>query len=647
MTLPGILHYSVASRQPRAHLFDIRLRIPDPGLCAEPGQENKPSEFAPRTLRLSLPAWIPGSYMIRDFARHILRVQAQDSSGVIAVEKLDKQSWHLPAARGTVSLAYQVYAHDLSVRGAHLDHTHGYFNGACLFLQPMGYAHWPCELEIERPTDPAAAHWRLATSMTSAGAPAWGFGRYRAENYAELIDHPVEMGSFSLVEFKVRGIPHAMTISGRHQANLERLGQDLTRVCEQQAALFDELPLARYLFLTQVVGDGYGGLEHRASSSLICKRDDLPRATDTDKTEKTAAETAATPSAPSEGYRRFLGLCSHEYFHLWNVKRIRPRVFAEQGLEREVHTRLLWAFEGITSYYDDLALVRAGLISPHSYLGLLANTISRVLRDPGRLRQTLAESSFDAWTKFYQQDANAPNAIVSYYTKGALVALALDLNIRQGSEGRASLDDVMRALWQRHGRDGCQSVGVSEREPETLASAITGVDLRAFFAHALDDTRDLDLAPLFASVGIGMHLRPAKDTKDLGGFCAAPTPLAPTPAIGARFKVENGELKVAAVLNNRPAERAGLAPGDTLIALDGLRVQPDGIEQAIAACALGQPIALHVFRRDELLQLELRPEPAPQDICELYLLPNAPDAAVRARAAWLHSDSDAGQPQKD
>ncbi|EIC23974.1 M61 family metallopeptidase [Thiorhodovibrio frisius] len=616
MTTTGTLRYRVASQNPRAHLFDLRLSIPEEPSSLTPADENN----APaRALTLSLPAWIPGSYMIRDFARHLIKVHAQDATGPIRVEKRDKQTWHLPATRGTVTLSYQVHAGELSVRAAHLDHTHGYFNGVCLFLQVEGCEDWPCELDIERPKDPCAADWRLATSLTSAGASAWGFGHYRADNYAELIDHPVEMGRFALVEFSVRGIPHAMAISGHQRADLERLSRDLSKTCEQQAALFSELPIERYLFLTQVVGNGYGGLEHRASSSLICNRDDLPRQGDSDT---------------SEGYRRFLGLCSHEYFHLWNVKRIRPQVFAEQGLMREVHTRLLWFFEGVTSYYDDLALVRAGLISPKDYLGLLANSISRVRRDPGRLRQTLAESSFDAWTKFYQQDANAPNAIVSYYTKGALIALALDLTIRHRSHGHHSLDDVMQALWQRYGRN---DIGVPEQAPEQLAAEVTGIDLTTFFAQALDDTADIDLTPLFASLGITMHLRPAKDDKDLGGAPDQPTAIEPQPSIGARTQAQGAELKLAAVINDRPAERAGLAPGDILVAIDGLRVDGNNFNTLLARCPIGKLVAFHAFRRDELHRFELIPEPAPADICELILMEQPPAAALKARAAWLHT----------
>ncbi|MFP4495715.1 MAG: M61 family metallopeptidase, partial [Halochromatium sp.] len=472
---------------------------------------------------------------------------------------------------------------------------------------------------------------------------------------------------------KVEGVPHWMTISGRHRADLRRLTLDLPRICAEHAALFGELPIDRYLFLTQLVGDGYGGLEHRFSTSLLANRDDLPapawpseagavggRASgtsvaDASPSEKAVTETGSTggaqakgvrtqamappamqvPEQPSEGYRRFLGLCSHEYFHLWNVKRIRPRVFAEQGLEREVHTRLLWAFEGITSYYDDLALVRSGVIDARAYLSLLAEQITRVMRNPGRRRQTVAESSFDAWTRFYKQDENAPNAIVSYYAKGALIALALDLTIREGSEDRKSLDDVMRALWQDYGRTG---IGVGERDVERVAAEVSGLDLAGFFAQALDATEDLDLARLLASVAVELRLRPANSAKDNGGCVERFQPAPPRPEIGVRLQPDTAEARLAVVLDGRPAQRAGLAAGDLIVAVDGLRATAGNLDALIARAAGTGPIRVHAFRRDELLETEVLPALAPEETCELRLDEGATAARRARRAAWLASN---------
>ena len=613
------LLYRVVPARPDAHCFEVMLEIPAPDT---------------ETLQVSMPAWIPGSYMIRDFARNLLSLVARQAGRPVALEKLDKQTWRLsglsPRA-GLVQLSYEVYAWELSVRSAHLDRNHGYYNGSSLFLCVADAEDRPCQVEILPPPGALGAQWQVATSLARDGAPAWGFGRYRADDYADLIDHPVEMGVFDRIAFKVEGMPHWMTISGRHRADLRRLTLDLPRICAEHAALFGELPIDRYLFLTQLVGDGYGGLEHRFSTSLLANRDDLPAPAWSMETEAPAMQ---APSQPAEGYRRFLGLCSHEYFHLWNVKRIRPRAFAEQGLEREVHTRLLWAFEGITSYYDDLALVRSGVIDAKAYLTLLAELITRVQRNPGRLRQSVAESSFDAWTRFYKQDENAPNAIVSYYAKGALTALALDLTIRNGTEHRKSLDDVMRALWQDYGRTG---VGIGEREVEQVAAEVSGLDLTGFFDHALDSTDDLELAPLLRTVAVEMRLRPATSAKDNGGCVERFEPTQARPDIGARLQSDSAEARLGVVLDGRPAQRAGLSAGDLIIAVDGLKANASNLDALIARAAGVGPIRVHAFRRDELFETDVLPEPAPADTCELRLDEAAAEAARARRKAWLAS----------
>ncbi len=610
-----LISYRVTPARPAAHVFEVLLTLPDTGL--EPVQ-------------LSLPAWIPGSYMIRDFARNIISIAAERAGTPVALEKLDKQTWQAPAGDGPLTVRYEVYAWELTVRSAHLDRTHGYFNGPSLFLQVHGRDREPCRVELRPPADAACGDWSVATSLARDGAERWAFGGYRADDYDDLIDHPVEMGRFDVVAYKVGDVPHWMAVSGRHRADLTRIAADLAPICAEHVALFGELPADRYLFLTQVVGDGYGGLEHKFSSSLLCSRTDLPAAPD---------DTLAKPNEPhTDGdYRKFLGLCSHEYFHLWNVKRIRPAAFMEGGLAREVHTRLLWAFEGITSYYDDLALVRSGRIDTKGYLELLAETITKVLRNPGRLRQSVAESSFDAWTKFYKQDENAPNAIVSYYGKGAITALALDLSLRRDTEDRRSLDDVMRALWERYGaRQGRPGIGVPERGIEALAAEVTGLDLHDFFARALDGTDDLDLPGLLAIVGVDMRLRPSTGPKDFGNVAESFAPITPVSDLGLRL-APGGEAKVAVVLDERPAQRAGLAPGDSIVAIDGLKADGHSAGARLRALPIGREVTVHAFRRDELMTFQVTPAPAPADVCELRLYPGAPVEVLERRRAWLAS----------
>ncbi|MCI0355691.1 MAG: hypothetical protein L0099_11725, partial [Acidobacteria bacterium] len=364
---------------------------------------------------------------------------------------------------------------------------------------------------------------------------AQGFGHYHAGGYLELIDHPGLMGELTHIPFEASGIPHQIVLCGRQQADAARLAQDLSRICAEHIALFGApLPIQRYLFLTRVLHKGYGGLEHGESSSLICDRDDLPR-----------------PGQPelSSGYRSFLGLASHEYFHLWNVKRLRPPAFATADLVQEAYTRDLWAYEGVTSYYDDLALARAGVIAVPEYLDLLAQAATRLWRTPGRGRQTLAEASFDTWIKFYRPDENSPNSQISYYNKGALVALCLDLKLRLLTDSQRSLDDVMRALWQRYGASGRP---VPEAELERIAAESAASDLSEFFDAMLRGTSDPPLAELLPQFGIECRLRTAQSEADTGGRVAEAKLMVPV-EMGLRFSSERGRMVITHVLTGGPA----------------------------------------------------------------------------------------------
>ena len=353
------IHYTISAAQPRAHVFDVTCRVAAPD---------------PTGQRFFMPAWIPGSYLVRNYARHVIDFAASADGKPVAAHKLDKSTWRCAPCGGPLTVRYRVFAWDASVRGSHLDSRHGFFNGVCVFMEVHGQEHEPVSVDIEPPAG-ATASWRVATSMTRAGAEEWGFGRYRAADYDELIDHPVEMGVVDVIDYAVANVPHYVVLRGHHACNGERLAADLTRICAEHVALFGELPeMDRYVFLTNVLGKGYGGLEHRASSALVCSRHELP----------------GTDSGMSKDYRRFLGLASHEYFHLWNIKRIRPAAFTPFGLSDESYTELLWVFEGITSYYDDLALVRSGVIDEASYLELVSETVARVLSVPGHRWQSLA-----------------------------------------------------------------------------------------------------------------------------------------------------------------------------------------------------------------------------------------------------------------
>jgi len=585
--------YTIQAVQPAAHLFEVSLKLADPD---------------PAGQVFSLPAWIPGSYMIREFARNIVSLSAEAGGKAITAIKLDKHSWRLPAGiDGPVTLRYTVYAWDLSVRSAHLDQTHGFFNGTSVFLAAHGHEGKPQRVDIRPPRGLEEAGWRIATSLPEAAgekgaAERYGFGLYRADNYDELIDHPVEMGRFTLGEFEACGVPHAVAITGRHDCDMGRLLADLKPVCERQIRLFGEpAPMSRYVFLTTAVGDGYGGLEHRASTALLCSRADLPH---------------VGMDEATDGYRQFLGLCSHEYFHTWNVKRIKPAAFVPYRLAEENYTRLLWAFEGFTSYYDDLMLVRSQRIGLDDYLALLAKTITQVHKGSGRHKQSVAESSFEAWTKYYRQDENSPNAIVSYYTKGALVALLLDLRLRAESHGARSLDTLMQALWQRHGQTG---IGVAEDGIFALAEELGGAALAGWLRELVEGTADLPLDSWLRRAGLKLGWEPAS----------------PAPGIGVRTAAEGEALKIANVFDGGAAQAAGLSAGDVLVAIDGLKASAGSFDKLLARRLAGDSAEIHVFRRDELMRFEVELRAPLADTARLAVDPEAGATATALREAWL------------
>jgi predicted metalloprotease with PDZ domain len=597
---PDPVAYRILPADPHAHLFEVTLTV------AAPAVEGQ---------RLAMPAWIPGSYLIRDFARHVVALRARDERGALAIDKVDKHTWLAAPARGALVVEYTVYAWDLSVRAAHLDASHAFLNPTSVCLRVLGAETLPCVVELLPPPATVARDWKVATTLPEAGATRGGFGRYRAADYDTLADHPIEMGRFASIAFDAGGATHELVITGRTDVDLARLAHDLQPVCAAQAALFEpqtkRAPFDRYLFLTTAVGEGYGGLEHRDSTALLCARNDLPW---------------PGMTGSNEGYRTFLGLASHEYFHAWHVKRIKPAAFVPYDFERETYTRLLWIFEGFTSYYDDLMLLRAGAITRAEYLTALARTVSLVQRAPGRAVQSVAASSFDAWIKYYRQDENSPNAIVSYYAKGALVALAIDLAVRAKSGGRRSLDDAMRLMWTRYGRDalrpGAARRGLEEDAFPALLREATGVSLGAQLARWVDGTGELPLAKLLAPFGVSLTFAPAD----------------PAPSLGVRMTTRGADLAIATALSGGAAQRAGLSAGDVIVAVDGLRVDERTLKALLARRRAGDVVAIHAFRRDELLRLEARLDaPAPT---EATLTATGEDSPLRH--GWL---GEAGPPR--
>lgn len=528
-TMPPI-HFRVEMADLHAHLFRVTLTIAKPA----PQQQ------------VSLPVWIPGSYLVREFSKNLQNLKAQQGGRSLAVQQLDKCSWQIDcAATKPLTLSYEVYAFDHSVRTAWLDTSRGFFNGTSLFLKVQGQEQAAVELELR--ANPALPTWQVATGLTARRVNRLGFGAYSAAHYDELVDCPVELGNFWSGSFVACGVPHRFVVAGAPASfDGARLLADSQKICETairfwhgtpgQTRLGRKPPHRNYLFMLNAVNDGYGGLEHRNSTALICKRKDLPR-------QSANSLVPATAKQP-EGYTTLLGLISHEYFHTWNVKRLRPAEFASYHYERENYTELLWFFEGFTSYYDDLLLRRAGLIDDAAYLRLLTKTINQVLQTPGRLVQSVAQASLDAWVKYYRQDENTANATVSYYTKGSLVALCLDLTLR--AEGKTNLDEVMRALWLR-----CEGGPMSEDDLLAVLTDLAGRSLARELKRWVHSTAELPLKELLTQHGVSVLEEPSQIAQQLG------------------LRVtEGGVVQVTTVLRGGAAEQAGFAAGDEWLAVE-------------------------------------------------------------------------------
>ena len=521
--------YEVRVADLHAHLFQVRLTVQRPAALQQ----------------LSLPVWIPGSYLVREFSKNLQQLQARQGSKTLALKQLDKCSWQVQCTEGKpLVLNYLVYAFDSSVRTAWLDSTRGFFNGTSVFLRVLGQEDVAHALTLL--ADKKLPDWHAATGLTPERINRSGFGSYLAADYDELVDSPVELGAFWSGSFVACGVPHRFVVAGAPPGfDGKRLLADTQKICEAEIRFWhgakagsksaNKAPHRNYLFMLNAVDDGYGGLEHRNSTALICKRKDLPRL---------QPQANATDKKASEGYTTLLGLISHEYFHTWNVKRLRPAEFTRFDYANENHTELLWFFEGFTSYYDDLLLQRSALIDQATYLTLLGKTINQVLQTPGREIQSVAQASFDAWVKYYRQDENTANATISYYTKGSLVALCLDLTLRQ--EGKSSLDAVMRGLWQR-----CHGGPMTEADLLAVLEGLAGRSFSKEIARWVHGKAELPVQSLLERQGVAVQQEPSDLAQRLG------------------LRVSEGtSIQVKSVLRGSAAEQAGFAAGDEWLALE-------------------------------------------------------------------------------
>ncbi|WP_201534851.1 M61 family metallopeptidase [Psychrobacter ciconiae] len=610
------IHYDIDFARFNEHLVDVRLSFT--------AKVDAPT--------LWLPAWIAGSYLIREFARNITAVfyqieDHQDNGKTTELKrapKLDKQSWQLPevSAGQKVTVSYEVYCYDLSVRTAYVDQSRLFGNFTSLSLAITDLEKNPVSVKLIVPEDFLLTNsdCKLACGLKSQKTRDQKlYFELTASDYFELIDHPFEIASQDSFGFVVQdndgtALAHRFFLSGRHHANLPRLQRDLTQLCQTYVNWLGHAPFSDYTFLTYASGQDYGGLEHINSTSLVTPRCDLPRFDE--------------PELPSAPYQRFLGLCSHEYFHSWWVKTVRPFGMVDADFRREVFTPLLWVFEGFTSYIDDFMLQASGLLDKASYLTLLSDQISRYYQTFGRAHQSVAESSFDTWIKLYRADENTANAGVSYYNKGALVALCLDLWLLQKTAGQYRLFDVVRAFY-----DKAKQVPPS---PKYSALAITPKDLTElmgtfvpvedwldFEARYVNGVEKLPIEPMLAATGIKM-------------FADTQNTFAKHVPWGMRVEDTPSGLKVNRVLRDSIAAKAGISANDVIVAIDGLKA--DNKQFAVLSAARPSVIC-HLFRRDELLTVtvnfaEFAPDEPYQVQLKQAILSNDAAENLQVTPAW-------------
>jgi predicted metalloprotease with PDZ domain len=570
-----MIRYAVRLDAPARHVAEVELTFPVDDAVAT----------------VSMPAWCPGSYLIRDYARFVRDLQASDASGrPRAAHKIDKTTWQIESAGAReLTVRYGVYGHDLTVRTNHIDAGHAFLHGPATFLYPPALRGEPVEVTVSHP-----AEWQLVTAMPAER------GVLRAGSIDELFDHPIHVGPVRMLQIPSKAPVRLAMWGDRAPGGVfdeARLATDLGAIVDDHVARYGVAPFTDYTFIVMLAHDAYGGLEHRASSVNLFH----PHF-----------------AASRKAYEGLLELLSHEFFHVWNGKRIAPAPLLHFDYQREAYTPCLWVMEGLTSHYDRFALRSSGRITAKSFLDKVLDDWARLQATPGRMRHSLEASSFDAWIKLYKPDESNLNTTVSYYLKGGLAMLALDLQIRRRTEGARSLDDVLRALWQRYG-------AVGEPHPDDVQPVFeeaAGIALADVFARQIRGTDDPDLVTELAHVGL--ELRANADPAQVADGASAVW-------LGA---IVTG-TRVTAVFDGGPAHAAGLSPGDEIVAIDGFRATSDGdVRSLVGARRPSEPIELAVFRRHRLLTLAVELAPAPATRWEIAGMAEPGPAGARYHA-WL------------
>jgi predicted metalloprotease with PDZ domain len=545
------LTYHIVPENLAEHVFNVKISIPA-------SQHD--------VIHLSLPAWIPGSYMIRDFCQHIHQLEAlSPTNEKQPISQIDKQTWLIRNAASGLEISYQVYAFDLSVRGAYLFDEYAFFNGTSTFLEVQEFSkHSTAPISVQIVNNQLARNWQMCTSLKQQSvveSQGHATHYFSCDDYQELIDHPVLLGLVEKHTFEVAGTRFHLVFSGKTEADIERICNDLKPLCKHHLDLFNGLPEKDYWFITLLCEDGFGGLEHRASTALMFPRFHLPM----------RCESATIP----EQYQQFLSLCSHELFHAWNVKRIKPEIMITPDLSSEQYMEQLWIYEGFTSLYDDLSLARTKLINAQTYAEILGQNMTRMNRTQGRHKQTVTQSSFEAWSKFYKQDAGSHNHIVSYYNKGTIIALALDITLRQLSNNRYSIDQLMQLLWSQYGE---RNIGTANDVIQTLCQEHFNIDISGFLNIAIYTTMDLPIDTMIQSIGLKLNLRSRTSVDDKGGRASKETF---KHAFGATYKDHGSGIILKTMSDGSPIVQAGAQIGDVIIAMGQWQVNSGNLQRLL------------------------------------------------------------------
>ncbi|BAQ66174.1 protease [Geminocystis sp. NIES-3709] len=533
---------------PESHLFEVTLNI-------ENWQEN--------TLDIKMPVWTPGSYLVREYSRHLQKftVISADNFSYLSWIKKTKNHWSIETNdHQNITIKYQIYANDLTVRTNHLDGSHGYFNGAALFFYIPNYEKLPLKITI----DPPQLNWQVTTSLPSISEEK---NTFLAEDFDTLVDSPFEIGTQKIANFTVENKPHQWVIWGEGNIEIEKLIKDTEKIIKTEAKIFGDLPYEDYFFLLHLSASGFGGLEHKNCCVLNYPRFGFQK---------------------KEKYDRFIQLVAHEFFHLWNVKRIRPKALETFDYDQENYTTSLWFSEGSTSYYDMIIPLRAGIYNHRTFFDLLSKDISQYLATPGREIQPLRESSFDAWIKLYRRDAYSNNCQISYYLKGQLVTLLLDLLIRKNSDNHKSFDDVMLIMWQKFGKE---EIGFTPEDLKREIELIANTDLTEFFYLYLDSTIELPFNEYFEPFGLKLETKIEHNTP---------------PYLGLKTQKDGGVEKITFVDANSPAGKAGIDADDELLAIDNFRVTSDNLIDRLQDYQANDVIKLTYFHQEELKTVEVK-----------------------------------------